>query len=657
MELFKELNSFSEEDILEVELCLNEKYLDKILIKKHLNELFEKEEWDKIISIVTNFPLSEIHDQKILNDLAVAYWNQNLFDEAFYVCKLLYKRYPKVDIVLQEKGVGVRYMEHHLILGKLCYQRGMYRAAHKIFSKLKLINHFPEKHLFLAGIYYIGKTPGKALSELSFLCKSNTEYFEEVQEFLEEIGKKYPFCEKVYDVKYTLLSSNKKLSSFIKGFKRKVSNEKTLNDIYLLGNFLRCSGHYQDSKKYFDTQLKKRPGNPNLLFFKASSLFKLGFVKQGLGILIEIVQSNKSIIPFIVEKVEELPRAVCNNEINLKYLFQFYSVIGDTKKSTKILEILNQFNEKRSNYNDNNDENDEESNKEENDIVSNEEENKVVSNKHKNEYEENKVVSNKEENEYEENEVVSNKEDSLSDKYGDIVIPEFSRDKSVEEDLSMAGKLTSDIKPFIEKNTRELSALKGNLLSSQKGGALKNLLVTSSTPGEGKTVTAISIAYALAETRAKVLLIDGNLRCPSIHTHFNLDLTPGLSDVFLSDAKFTEVIKATELKNLSVMSAGTKIYHSVDVFNADSFEEKLNYLKDHFDYVILDGHSILVSSDVSMVANYFDGIVLVVECEKTSGDVFEKAKKKINMIGGNIVGIVLNRRQYYIPKKFYKWFQ
>lgn len=219
---------------------------------------------------------------------------------------------------------------------------------------------------------------------------------------------------------------------------------------------------------------------------------------------------------------------------------------------------------------------------------------------------------------------------------------------------NQAGVLSTKLKKILQKNIGELHAIKGNLLSVAKNEKIKTILVTSSKPAEGKTVTAVNMAYGLSETESKVMLIDGNLHKPCIHKMFNVNDTPGLSDFFTSNKEFNnDVLRETEYKRLSVMPCGTKMDNTFDVFNIDAFKEKLDSIKKNFDYVILDGHSIFSSSDVLLVAKHFDGIVMVVECEKTKWEVVQQAKEKLNNVGGNILGIVLNKRSYHIPEIFY----
>lgn len=219
--------------------------------------------------------------------------------------------------------------------------------------------------------------------------------------------------------------------------------------------------------------------------------------------------------------------------------------------------------------------------------------------------------------------------------------------------MDQAGVLNQGTKTIVQRNIRELSSVEGNIMSvAEKDRDIKTILVTSCGAGEGKTISAISMAYGLCnDTNLKVLLVDGNLHTPKIHSLFNVENKPGLSDFILNNE--INVFRDTEFRYLTVMPQGTEISNPLDVFRSLDFRDKLQKLRGMFDYVIFDGHSILASSDVSVAARYFDGVVVVLECEKTKWEVLEMAAEKIKKLKANIIGVVLNKRKYYIPRILY----
>ncbi|NQT92509.1 MAG: CpsD/CapB family tyrosine-protein kinase [Lentisphaerae bacterium] len=213
--------------------------------------------------------------------------------------------------------------------------------------------------------------------------------------------------------------------------------------------------------------------------------------------------------------------------------------------------------------------------------------------------------------------------------------------------------LSNRVKRLIGANEAELAGIAGNLLSAAKGREVKTVFVTSSRNSEGKTTAAIALAQSLAANgRNKVLLIDANLRSPRLHELFEVAGSPGLTDLFLGNGDESQVMRDTEYGGLTVLPYGSGA-SSVDAFKPEVLSQGLANLKSKFDYIVCDGDSVIPSSDAAMVAKHFDGIVFVVECEKTKWELLQAATEKIENIGGNILGVVLNKRRFYIPRGLY----
>ena len=221
--------------------------------------------------------------------------------------------------------------------------------------------------------------------------------------------------------------------------------------------------------------------------------------------------------------------------------------------------------------------------------------------------------------------------------------------------MNAVGVLNENLKLAIFKNQKELSTIEGNIASfASDKQSIKTILVTSCSPLEGKTVSSISMALALSiEANAKVVLIEGNMSAPRIHELFNIDTVPGLSDLLISRSNLNDIMRKTEFNNLTIIPSGSDISKKLDVFEAERLQDLIGSLKKDFDYVIVDGQSVSGSSDVSIISKYFDGIIFVVECEKTRWEVLQQSKEKITGVGGKILGVVLNKRIYYIPQKVY----
>ena len=220
--------------------------------------------------------------------------------------------------------------------------------------------------------------------------------------------------------------------------------------------------------------------------------------------------------------------------------------------------------------------------------------------------------------------------------------------------MSNEGILSQKIMKLVQLNAKELSALSGNLLSASPKKEFRSVLVTSANDKEGKTLAAISMAHLLAtQADSKVVMIDANFHAPMIHDNFSVDLEPGLSDILQGNTSFDHVLRKTEFNNLMVIPGGSSFTGTISFQKIETFKSVLTDLSDNFDYIIVDGNSVLGSSSVSLIAKLFHGVIFVIEAEKTRWEVLQQAKDIITNTGGEVKGCVLNRRQYYIPGVVY----
>ena len=203
----------------------------------------------------------------------------------------------------------------------------------------------------------------------------------------------------------------------------------------------------------------------------------------------------------------------------------------------------------------------------------------------------------------------------------------------------------------VESNYRELMMVEANLTSLGKG---KNTFyITSCVDKDGKTITAISAAYALSLYSGKeVLLIDFNQQDPQIHNLFGISDSPGFHEFCAGTARAEDVILPTLHKGLSVITIGeTQGFANEE----ENIKKSLDELAANFDYVICDGSSVMSSSVALRHIRLFDAVMIVIECEKTRWEVLQIAEDKIKKSGGtSSIGIVCNRRKYYIPSIVYK---
>lgn len=216
------------------------------------------------------------------------------------------------------------------------------------------------------------------------------------------------------------------------------------------------------------------------------------------------------------------------------------------------------------------------------------------------------------------------------------------------------GVLGAGLKDILAQNLGALAGVQGSIVSAAENRDVHTILVTSSNRGEGKTVTATGMAFSLANHgNAQVLLVDGNFAAPTLHEHFSIPRQPGLSEFLTSDIGLEDVACPTDDPRIMILPNGDSRLTLFDITRAQPFVQRLASLKGKFDYVIWDGSAVFSSSDASIVASLFDGVLLVVECERTRWEVVQDAKERLTKAGGKLLGVALNRRRYYIPKAIY----
>jgi protein-tyrosine kinase len=222
--------------------------------------------------------------------------------------------------------------------------------------------------------------------------------------------------------------------------------------------------------------------------------------------------------------------------------------------------------------------------------------------------------------------------------------------------MQNSGILINPIRQFVNQNARELSFIDGNLMGVTDKKIISSILITSCSAMEGKTVSVVSTAIGLSsKAGVKVALLDANMEEPTLHKVFGINSGQGLSDlIFFRGGKLKEKIYSTEYKNLSVIPFGkNSIGKKMGKFEINRFKQIVNALKTKFDYVLVDGPSLFTSPLIILMANQFDGVLFVIESDKTRWEILQEAVKKVQNVGGNVIGVVMNKRKYYVPRWFY----
>jgi protein-tyrosine kinase len=196
--------------------------------------------------------------------------------------------------------------------------------------------------------------------------------------------------------------------------------------------------------------------------------------------------------------------------------------------------------------------------------------------------------------------------------------------------------------------------LSANIQHSSLNKDSKVFLVTSSSPGEGKTTVAANLAVTLAEQNKKVLLIDANLRKPMLHQLFLNSNAIGLTNILNNMVRVEEDLLQSCSNNLYLIPSGPVPAYPSGLFSSTVFDGLLADMKKQFDVILIDSPSVLSLADVPLMAARCDGVLLVIHSKKGKKAIVKQAMSKLRSVHANVIGAVMNdQRPYESTKNFY----
>jgi protein-tyrosine kinase len=191
-----------------------------------------------------------------------------------------------------------------------------------------------------------------------------------------------------------------------------------------------------------------------------------------------------------------------------------------------------------------------------------------------------------------------------------------------------------------EVPNEEFRSLRTRLNHLQGQQDLHSLVVTSASPAEGKSFTAVNLALAQSQLETPILLADMDLRRPVIHNLFQCERSPGFSDFILAEKPLEECIRKIEGTNLYFLPAGSQVKNPLELLNMRHVKYTLDGLRKVFNWIILDTPPLLFSADANLLATLTDGTLIVVRIGSTTYDTVIRAMQ--TLCENNVLGIVAN---------------
>ncbi|WP_308636715.1 CpsD/CapB family tyrosine-protein kinase [Paenibacillus silvisoli] len=185
-------------------------------------------------------------------------------------------------------------------------------------------------------------------------------------------------------------------------------------------------------------------------------------------------------------------------------------------------------------------------------------------------------------------------------------------------------------------------ALRTNIDFSSVDDNIQVIMTTSASPGEGKSTTISNLAVVYAQADKKVILIDSDMRKPTMHHTFGVSNRKGLSSILSRQCEINEAVQITDVPNLSVITSGPIPPNPSEMVASQRMSALIEELRKMFDIVLIDTPPTLAVTDAQIVSTKCDGALLVLDSGKVKRDMVIKAKQQLTQVNAKILGVVLN---------------
>lgn len=205
--------------------------------------------------------------------------------------------------------------------------------------------------------------------------------------------------------------------------------------------------------------------------------------------------------------------------------------------------------------------------------------------------------------------------------------------------------------------TEQYKVLRTNFLSLNRGKPPRVVVITSALHSEGKTITALNLAIAIAQTvsKPKILLIDADLRRGRIARYLGVDQQTGLTEFLSGKSSLDDVLFHIDLENLAFMASGSVPHNPSELLGSANMRTLMNEVRERFDYVLIDTPPIISVTDSGIVGTQTDGVVMVVQAGRTQRGIVDHATELLEQAHAKLVGHVLTNIEYHLPEYIYRY--
>ncbi|MGO4940646.1 CpsD/CapB family tyrosine-protein kinase [Fundicoccus sp. Sow4_D5] len=237
----------------------------------------------------------------------------------------------------------------------------------------------------------------------------------------------------------------------------------------------------------------------------------------------------------------------------------------------------------------------------------------------------------------------------------------FNRRKKTEQRLQKEQIQGTSLITFMEPksiNAEQFRTIRTNIEFAQLDSQLKSILVSSSIPAEGKSTISSNLAYVISQTDKKVLLVDSDLRKPTVHRTFKLNNEQGLTTLLTNnEVKFNQVVQHSRELNLYFLPSGPIPPNPSEMLGSGRMTLLMKELNQYFDLVIYDAPPITAVTDPQILATKVDGVVLVVRQGYSRKEEVKEAKRALENVNANILGYVMNGKEIKDNIGYYSYYR